>query len=251
MAEDNEEQSPFTRRGFVAATVVVAVIVVLGLVIVVVNMTRDDPDPTPTSSTSAEPTTAAPTSEPPEAAGGASVCGLPGEVLEGTLTAAPAAEWEFQGTTAYPTSAEFGPGETNADGVRYCFQHSPEGAVFAAANAVVQGSDATTSPAWIEYFLSTETPNRSALLDQVAAGSSSSNRMTVAGFRLLAYDGTSARVDVAVQATGSGNTVLASAVYDLVWEAGDWKLLPQDLSNPLRLAEIPDTAGYIAWGEWI
>ena len=32
---------------------------------------------------------------------------------------------------------------------------------------------------------------------------------------------------------------------------GDWKLLPQDLSNPLRLAEIPDTAGYIAWGEWI
>ncbi len=137
MAEDNEQQSPFTRPGFVAATVVIALIVVLGLVIVIVNMTRDDPDPAPPTSTSAEPTTAAPTSEPPEAAGGASVCGLPGEVLEGTLSAAPAAEWAFQDTTAYPTSPEFGPGETNADGVRYCFQHSPEGAVFAAANAVV------------------------------------------------------------------------------------------------------------------
>ena len=84
MAEDNEQQSPFTRPGFVAATVVIALIVVLGLVIVIVNMTRDDPDPAPPTSTSAEPTTAAPTSEPPEAAGGASVCGLPGEVLEGT-----------------------------------------------------------------------------------------------------------------------------------------------------------------------
>jgi hypothetical protein len=96
MAEDNEQQSPFTRPGFVAATVVIALIVVLGLVIVIVNMTRDDPDPAPPTSTSAEPTTAAPTSEPPEAAGGASVCGLPGEVLEGTLSAAPAAEWAFQ-----------------------------------------------------------------------------------------------------------------------------------------------------------
>src|SRR5690606_2087612 len=108
MAEDNEEQSPFTRRGFVAATVVVAVIVVLGLVIVIVNMTGDDADPTPASLTSAAPTTAAPTSVAPEAAGGASVCGLPGEVLEGTPAAAPAAEWEFQGTTAYPSSAESG-----------------------------------------------------------------------------------------------------------------------------------------------
>jgi len=53
MAEDNEQQSPFTRPGFVAATVVIALIVVLGLVIVIVNMTRDDPDPAPPTSTGA------------------------------------------------------------------------------------------------------------------------------------------------------------------------------------------------------
>ncbi|WP_206610477.1 hypothetical protein [Actinomyces wuliandei] len=203
--------------------------------------------------------TAAASSSPPSApstpasaqspGGGSSVCGLDGEVLEGTVSIAPEAQWQYQGTTAYPTSTEYGPGATADAGYRYCFQHSPEGALFAAANAVVQGSDATISPAWIKYFLSTETPNRSALLDQVPAGSSSSNRMTVADFRLLAYDGTNARVDVAVQATGSGNTVLASTVYDLVWEEGDWKILPQDFSNPLRLAEIPDTSGYIVWGE--
>jgi len=246
MAEDNEQQqSPFTHPGFIIAAIVVAIIVVLGIV-VGINATRDQASPSPTT----EPTdVAAPTDEPSPVARGASVCGLEGQKLSGTVSTAPEAQWEFQGTTAYPTSPTYGPGETDENGVRYCFQHSPEGALFAAANAVVQGSDATTSPAWIEYFLSTETPNRSALLDQVPAGTPSSIRMTVAGFRLLAYDGTSARVDVAVQATGSGNTVLASAVYDLVWEAGDWKLLPQDLSNPLRLAEIPDTAGYIGWGE--
>ena len=103
MAEDNEEQSPFTRRGFVAATVVVALIVVLGLVIVIVNMNRDDPDPAPTTSTSVEPTSAAPTSEPPEVAGGPSVCGLDGEELDtARLTTAPAVEQVVERPAAAP-----------------------------------------------------------------------------------------------------------------------------------------------------
>lgn len=78
MAEDNEQQSPFTRPGFVAATVVIALIGG--------QPTRDRHrqhdsrrSPTPPTSTSAEPTTAAPTSEPPEAAGNAMCLGLPSE----------------------------------------------------------------------------------------------------------------------------------------------------------------------------
>lgn len=246
MADEENEQNPWTRPGFVAAAVVVAIVVVLGIVLAVVTATRDDEDPE-TSPTPSE-TRTAPTAEPTAAAGGASVCGLNGVETTGTLSTAPAAEWAFQGTTAYPTSKEYGPGESTADGVRYCFQHSPEGAVFAAANAVVQGSDAATSGKWIEYFLSDRAPSRDQLLSDVAAGSSSSNRLNVAGFRLLAYGSDAARVDVAVRAVGQGNTVLASAVYDLVWEAGDWKLLPQDVTNPLRLAQLPDLAGYITWG---
>lgn len=244
--DDNEQQqSPFTRPGFIIAAIVVAIIVVLGIV-VGINATRDQASPSPTT----EPTdVAAPTDEPSPVGGGPSVCGLEGQKLSGTVSTAPEAQWEVQDTTAYPTSPTYGPGETDENGVRYCFQHSPEGALFAAANAVVQGSDASVSEDWIEYFLSAETPNRDQLLNDVAAGSSSANRMNVEGFRMLAYDGDSARVDVAVRAAGSGNTVYASAVYDLVWEAGDWKLLPEDASNPLRLAEIPDAAGYIAWGE--
>ena len=248
MAEDNEEQSPFTRRGFVAATVVVALIVVLGLVIVIVNMTRDDPDPAPTSSTSTEPTTAAPTSEPPEAVGGASVCGLPGEVLEGTLTTAPAAEWEYQGTTAYPTSSEFGPGDTSAGGVRFCFERSPEGALFAAANSLVQGSDPSIAEEWLQYIVA-EGPFRDQLLADVGSGTTGEGtRLAIVGFRVLAYDGETARIDLAVRGTSQGQTITLSGVYELVWQEGDWKI-SADVAQPLNMATIPDTAGYIAWGE--
>lgn len=250
MAEDNAEQSPFTRRGFVAATVVVAVIVVLGLVIVVVNMTRDDPDPAPTSSTSAEPTTAAPTSEPPEAAGGASVCGLDGEEL-GTarLTSAPAVdEWQYQGTVAYPVSAEFGPGETDPAGFRYCFQHTPEGALFAAANALATGTDQRLVPAWIDYFVAPG-PYREQFLNEASNSSTPtmSARLRLAGFRLLSYDGESARIDLAVQASANGSDVTLSMIYNLVWSDGDWKLSAES-DSPLDVATIPDVAGYVTFG---
>ncbi|MGW9114522.1 hypothetical protein [Microbacterium sp. NPDC055683] len=224
----------------------IGLIAVLGIVIGIVNATRSDPEPSssPTSDTSA-----APSAEPSADAGGASVCGLAGEELSGSLSTAPDAVWEFQDVTAYPTSEEFGPAETSPEGVRYCFQHSVEGAVFAAANASVQGSSPDTAGAWMEYFLSADAPNRDELVDDVTSGTPPEARMNIAGFKVLAYDGETARVDVAVRAVGSGNTAYASAVYDLVWEAGDWKLLPQDASNPLRIAQIPDTSGYVTWEE--
>lgn len=248
--DQSETRSPFTRPGFLVAAVLVVAIVVVGVVVGILNATRAEDDPPRTSPTTAAPTpsatTASPTDEP---TADESVCGLEPGDSEGTLSSAPETEWHFQGTTAYPTSPTYGPGATDENGVRYCFQHSPEGALFAAANAVVQGSDAETSTDWINYFLSEDSPERDQLLDDVAAGSPSSLRMTVAGFRLLNFDGDSANVDMAVEAVGGGNSTYASAVYDLVWEAGDWKLLPQDIDNPLRMAEIPDISGYVTWTE--
>ncbi|MEK8229337.1 hypothetical protein NKG05_30680 [Oerskovia sp. M15] len=139
MDTDDNEQNPFTQPGFIAAAVVVALLVVLGIAIAIMSATRSDvPDPTPEPSSPAPTTSTAPTSEGSDGAGGASVCGLGGDELTGSPSTAPDAEWAYQGTTAYPTSTKFGPGETNDDGVRYCFQHSPTGAVFAAANAAVQ-----------------------------------------------------------------------------------------------------------------
>lgn len=247
MATEDDEQNPFTRPGFIAATVVVALVVVLGIVIAIMNATRgNDPDPTPTSDAT---TSAAPTTNTTAAAGGASVCGLGGEVLSGTLTTAPDATWEYQGTVAYPTSTTYGPGEVTSDGVRHCFQHSPAGALFAAANAVVQGSDPSSVGTWLDYFVA-DGPHRDAVL---AAGSGSGTggsgvRVEIAGFRVLSYDEASARVDVAVRGGTAGQTVNLSMVYALVWENGDWKLSVSDPDAPIDVANLPDLAGYLTWG---
>ncbi|WP_454044647.1 hypothetical protein [Cellulosimicrobium sp. Marseille-Q8652] len=247
MATDDNEQNPFTRPGFIAAAVVVALVVVLGIVIAIVNATRSD-DPAPAPSSPSPTMSAAPTSEPSDVADGASVCGLEGVELSGTLSIAPEAEWAYQGTTAYPTSPEYGPRETTADGVRFCFQHSPTGALFMAANALVQGSDPAVSGAWVDYSLA-DGPYRDELIGQVGDTSGSEGtRMNLAGFRMLAYDGDTARVDLAVRASSGGQNVTLSGVYELVWQDGDWKI-SADVAQPLNTATVPDLAGYITWGE--
>lgn len=244
MATDDDERSPFTRPGFIAAAVVIALVVVLGIVLVIVNATdEDDPGPTPTSPAS---TSAAPTPNTTAVAGGESVCGLRGEVLTGTVTTAPDAEWQYVGTVAYPTSETFGPAESDPAGFGYCFQHSPEGALFAAAQAVAQGS-VPDNRAWIEYFAA-EGPYRDQLLAEGTGGTSSEGtRLRIAGFRVLSYDGDTARIDLAGEGSTAEGSITFSAVYDLVWQGGDWKV-STDTATPFDFASIPNFVGYVAWG---
>jgi hypothetical protein len=50
---------------------------------------------------------------------------------------------------------------------------------------------------------------------------------------VLAYDGDSARVDIAFRGSSNGQSVTGSAVYELVWADGDWKL-DASKSEPAR-----------------
>ena len=134
----------------------------------------------------------------------------------------------------------------HASGVRYCFEHTPAGAVFAAANAAVQGSDPTVSANWVKYAIG-EGPFRAQVLAESGTASSSNPRMSIAGFRLLSYNGRTAEVDIAIRTAVGATTVTASGVYMLVWQGGDWKL-SADVAKPLDVAPIPDLAGYVFWG---
>lgn len=249
MAEDQDEQSPWTRGGFIGAAVVVAVVVVLGIVLAVTAVTgRDDaqatPAPTPGASASEGVAAPAPSSPPPDDDG--SVCGLDGEQLDGTLATAPDAEWQYQGTTAYPTSSTYGPGRTSEEGVRSCFQRSPAGALLMAANSLTQGSDPATAPGWVQYAIA-DGDNRAQLVNDIVAPSGATDsRIELLGFRLLAYDGDTARIDLAARTAADGATVTVSGVYELVWQSGDWKI-NSDVAEPLNVAMIPDLAGYISW----
>lgn len=65
---------------------------------------------------------------------------------------------------------------------------------------------------------------------------------------MLAYEGESARVDIAFKGTSQGTAVAGSLVAELVWENGDWKLDASN-PNPARITELPDLAGYTSWTE--
>ena len=237
------ERSVWTRPGFIAAAGVVAILIVVAIALAMRDAGPGITAPTPTASSEA---TAAPSASAPS--GDASVCGLEGFESTGSLTEAPAVEWGFQGTTAYPTSRSAGPGETDAAGIRTCFQHTPNGALLAAANALVQPLDHAVVATWIEGFVA-QGEYRDQILAEATTPTedSASTRINIAGFRLLAYDATSARVDIAVRASVNGVPVVSSSVYELVWQSGDWKL-SAETPTPVSFAAIPDLAGYVPWG---
>lgn len=244
--DETNQQSPFTRPGFLVAAAFVVILVVVGIVLGVTSNTQDDepetlrPTPTAAASASADPS-------PSSVSAGESICALEGEVLTGTVTIAPPAEWQYQGTIAYPTSEVFGPAEASAEGIRSCFQHSPEGALFAAANGAVQATDSETVRAWLEYFLA-EGPYREDLLGADAGeGDTSGTRIQIAGFKVLNYDGDAATIDIGLSGSVQGQPLLLSGVFYLVWEDGDWKLEIQDPESPIDYATIPDLSGYIPW----
>lgn len=246
MADDDTQQNPFARPGFVVGAVVVAALIVAGVFLTVLNLNRgnDAAPPAPDPSSSAT-SSAAPSPTASGGAGGASVCGLEGQVLSGTLTTAPAATWAYQDVFAYPESPTYGPAATAPQGYRYCFQHSPEGSVFAAGNMLIGLFGSPDSRAALLEYALTNGSYRDRLLSEV--GSSTSDvRTSIAGFRLLSYDGSSARVDIAFRSTTQGQTVNGSAVFDLVWWQGDWKI-NADNAEPFRLAQLPDTSGYVNW----
>lgn len=249
--DETETRSPFTRPGFLVAAVLIGAIMVVGAVLGILNATRAGDDPSEPSPTTAEPAPSATSpSSTVEPAGNESVCGLEdGNSAEDALSAAPDAEWQFQGTTAYPTSPTYGPGATDDNGVRYCFQRSPQGALFMAANAIPQGSDPSLSSSWMDYALA-KGPHREQLLDQLGSGGPGADgtRLSIVGFRLLHYDGETARVDLAVRGSAEGQAATLSGVYELVWQDGDWKI-NTEVSQPLDMATLPDAAGYVPWGE--
>lgn len=249
MATDENTQNPFTRPGFIVAAIVIALVVVLGLTLAIINATRADPPPEPQPTTTAATATTEPTvAVTTKTSSNESVCGLRAGSDE-VPASAPEALWEYQGTIAYPTSEEFGPGAEDPAGFRYCFQHSPAGALFAAGNAVTQGAKKTGVGTWLEYFVAPG-PHRQTFLEQgPGTGATDGVRINLAGFRILNYSQEAATIDIAVRGVAEGRTVYVSMVYTLVWADGDWKLDVAEPSSPIDVANLPDTAGYIAWGE--
>jgi hypothetical protein len=237
----NPETSPFRKKGFIAAAIVVGVIALAAIIVLVTSVvggSNGTPSPAPTSSPDSSPT-AEPVEDP-------SVCGLEGFETENTLDAAPEATWELVGTVAAPTDPKgSGPGVVD-DGFRSCYAHTAEGALYAAVNYIALASDSRNISRLAE--LVEPGAGRDAALEAATTSpTASTTRLQVAGFKVNSYDGQEAVIDVVWEVT-SQNDALVSSPTVLHWVDGDWKLVLTDEGTPpFASSQIENLGGYIPW----
>lgn len=249
MADETEQQNPFTSRGFILSAVVIAILVIVAAVVIINGVLK--PKGTDNSSTpTPHPTQSAAPTAPSADAGGASVCGLKTVKMDGTLNAAPESDWAYLDTISFPVSKSSGPGNSDPAKTMNCFERTPAGAVFAAAAGMAQLSSPTNKVGWIESNV-VDGPVKNQMLSGAQASASPDDgqvRTAFSGFKLLSYDGDTARVDLGVVGTGEGKTIYMSMIVPLVWEDGDWKMkfAEADMRSP---AQLPNLAGYAMWKE--
>jgi hypothetical protein len=231
-------KNPFSRPGFIAAAIIVGIILLAAIIVLVTSLTRDTGDNT-TQPTDGPSTSSTPTAD----ASDESVCGLDGFENTNTLTQAPENDWELVGTVAAPTEPDgAGPADV-IDGLRTCYAHTAEGALFFAVNFAAMGTDASLRDQLPQ--LVAPGPGRDALIAAGSESSGSTLRAQVAGYKIGSYSAKNATVDLAVNYS-SGE--LVSLPLKLVWAEGDWKIQMTDAGVlPLSPAPIANLGGYTPW----
>lgn len=232
----NEDQNPLTKPKFIISAVVVAIIAALAIILALI--------PRSGGTTAAGPATAAASTSTgqPSPTSEASVCGLPSGDQAKPAAAPADTKWELVGKIAAPTSPQqFGPGRTEANGLRSCFAHSPTGALYAAANVTALSSAGKARLVFED--LAVPGPERDAVLKSSPSAAPDSVTAQVAGFAIRSYDADRAVVDLAFKGS---NGALVSIPVPLQWYGGDWKFVVP-ATGSTGAAQIPGLSGFIPW----
>jgi hypothetical protein len=231
----NEDQNPLTKPKFIISAVVVAIIVALGIILALVPRGGGTASPEPSSTSTS-------TSSQPTATPGASVCGLPSGDQAKPATTPADTKWELVGKIAAPTSpTQFGPGKTEANGLRSCFAHSPTGALYAAANMTALSSAGKADLVYQQ--LAVPSPERDAVLKSTPTAAPNSVTAQLAGFKFRSYEADRAVIDLAFK---GANGTFVSIPVPLQWYEGDWKfVVPATGDTGAR--QLSDLSGYVEW----
>ena len=263
---DAESASPWDNTGFVASAIVIgAVVVCLVVWLILGGRGGNTPSTQPTTTPSVVEPTDQPTDEPSEP---------PATPEQPTATATPPAlnngggcksktpdqsiprvapssvSWQFETDMLIPLQEQGGPASTFASGVRYCFAHSPTGAVLAAMVTLGQ----IRNPRLTEAVLRTRIAPGAGLtraLREVRStptprGENDSSQFT--GFKVIDYAPTKAIVSIAVQIDPQS---VAALPMTLLWLKGDWKVVLQpdgSFNGDVAPDVLQSLQGYVRFG---
>ncbi len=163
--------------------------------------------------------------------------------------------WSLVGTIAVPQSASAGPAVVEQSGIRRCFAHTRSGALLAAVNTYAWPDAGPHDPVGlVEHNVASgpgydvalaEAEAQEARLDSgVVDSPESSTTIQLRGFRLMSYDGASALVELALQASKGG--YLRQQI-EVAWEGDDWRVRLQPDGRLQEPVQIPGLTGYITW----
>lgn len=257
--DDDEGGGLFESRTFVLSAIVIGAIVVCGVAILLVN--RDsgspsaNPSNTPTESVitppptdeptgdpaTPDPTESTPTKRPTKPPEGPPPCRRP--ATEEGLSEAPAGvSWDFEDGMLVPYRDTLGAGLSYDDGVKYCFHHSPAGAVVASLTTLAQAQDPRHIISVVQRRVLPGVGQRLALAEarrSLASPTPDPDRNTIGqgqyvGYKVVDYTPTRAILNIALQVDPDHIGGITTAV---VWSGGDWKI---QLRGDGQLGPDPD-----------
>jgi len=226
---------------FIAAGVVFLIIVAL-VAIIIVGRGRGNNNPgaapAPTSSNSTGVGT-----QPSTGDGGiGGACDLPVQNQNIPVTA-PATTWKTNQYLRFPTSGTYGPVKKAGTDQWGCFQHSPTGALFAAANFVSQVASPQHAAAIKEGAV--DDSSRADLLNQDPSYFQQSATDTA---QFLGYQFLQEKQDSAVVSLWLGEANVNAAIkVSLVWDASadNWQV--ELATSDLDGSSITNTTAYTHW----
>jgi len=246
MASDEHGDNPWTRPSvFLSIAFLVLAIVAGSIALLRTHPGGAAAAAVPSASAAAiTPTGVTPSPTPSTTPAKPTATALPDQTVPVT---APPTTWITVETLSLPTSPLYGP-KVNDGTVMAGYQHSPTGALFAAADNRARFS---LVPNWKVATLSAvaDTPGRAVFIRNrapygVIAAPAPGTFTQIAGFNFVSHTSDRVVIQILSLATDGSYT---SDIDTVVWENGDWRLLLSDAGDTPPLTKAPSAAGYVPW----
>ncbi|GAA1110325.1 hypothetical protein GCM10009630_04200 [Kribbella jejuensis] len=252
--EDTDGTALLQQRGFVAGAIVVVALILCLVVFLVLRGGSGSPSATPSRTPSTDAPTGQPTDVPTDEPSGPPATPDPtatsttprvtpppaNNTVGGCHVAKPsqaipryyaptAVTWQFEGNMLIPLQVAGGPAATRPNGVKYCFAHSPTGAVLAAMVLLGQVQNRSIALDVLNERVVPGPGQLKAIAQTKAdlATPADTTDVQFVGFKVVSYpsDGSQAIIQIASQLGDQG---VGALLVTMQWYKGDWRAVLQD-----------------------